>query len=283
MRAALELGRWTFLAPIGYLNAPRRSGKSLVEDRERAPFVRRAFEAFATGRFTKKEVLSEITRLGLRTRRGLKVSPQAFDVMLENRLYIGILDVPDYGVHGRRGDFEPLISEELFYRVQGVLNGRIRIVAPRERNRPDFPLRGLVRCHACGRGLTASWSKGRNDRFAYYHCRPQCRAVNISKTMLEELFVEELERLQPTPGYMRLIKESVLRVWHERKAAIKNDTADQERRVKAIHQKLDRLDEAFIFAKTIDLDTYERQRDRLREELTLAQIDRHTSSWKNST
>ena len=47
--------------------------------------------------------------------------------------------------------------------------------------------------------------------------------------------------------------------------------------MKAIHQKLDRLDEAFIFAKTIDLDTYERQRDRLREELTLAQIDRHTS------
>jgi DNA invertase Pin-like site-specific DNA recombinase len=38
MRAALELGRWTFLAPIGYLNAPRWSGKSIVEDAERAPF-----------------------------------------------------------------------------------------------------------------------------------------------------------------------------------------------------------------------------------------------------
>ena len=97
------------------------------------------------------------------------------------------------------------------------------------------------------------------------------------------MFVEELERLQPTPGYMRLIKESVLRVWHERKAVVKNDAAEQERRVKAIEQKLDRLDEAFIFAKTIDLDTNERQRDRLREELTLAQIDRHASSWKNST
>ena len=76
---------------------------------------------------------------------------------------------------------------------------------------------------------------------------------------------------------MRLIKESVLRVWHERKAVVKNDAAEQERRVKAIEQKLDRLDEAFIFAKTIDLDTNERQRDRLREELTLAQIDRHAS------
>ena len=85
MRAALELGRWTFLAPIGYLNAPRWSGKSLVEPG--AGTVRRhAFEQFATGRFTKKEVLAEITRLGLCcARRGLKVSPQAFDAMLENR------------------------------------------------------------------------------------------------------------------------------------------------------------------------------------------------------
>jgi hypothetical protein len=72
MRAALELGRWTFLAPLGYLNAPRWSGKSLVEDPERAPFVRRAFEELATGRYTKQQVLADVTRLGLRTRRGLE-------------------------------------------------------------------------------------------------------------------------------------------------------------------------------------------------------------------
>ena len=37
MRAALELGRWTFLAPIGYLNAPRAMGRSSIPDPERAP------------------------------------------------------------------------------------------------------------------------------------------------------------------------------------------------------------------------------------------------------
>ena len=40
MRAALELGRWTFPAPLGYLNAPKWSGKSLVHDPERAPLVK---------------------------------------------------------------------------------------------------------------------------------------------------------------------------------------------------------------------------------------------------
>jgi site-specific DNA recombinase len=34
MRAALELRRWTFLAPLGYINAPRSTGKSLSHDPE---------------------------------------------------------------------------------------------------------------------------------------------------------------------------------------------------------------------------------------------------------
>ncbi|HEY9461754.1 MAG TPA: hypothetical protein VIR54_01635 [Vicinamibacterales bacterium] len=58
MKAALELGRWVFLAPIGYLNAPRPMGKSLVHDPERAPVVRRAFEEYATGRYTKEQLLN---------------------------------------------------------------------------------------------------------------------------------------------------------------------------------------------------------------------------------
>jgi hypothetical protein len=36
------------------------------------------------------------------------------------------------------------------------------------------------------------------------------------------------------------------------------------------------LDEAYVYAETIDLTSYERQRDRLRQELTLTQIDKHS-------
>jgi hypothetical protein len=38
------------------------------------------------------------------------------------------------------------------------------------------------------------------------------------------------------------------------------------------------LDEAFVYAQSIDQTSYDRQRDRLREEVTLAQIDRHAGS-----
>jgi len=180
MRAALEQGRWTFIPPLGYLNAPKWSGKSLVPDPERASQVTRAFEDFATGRFTKDEVLDAVTRLGLRTRKGLALNPQSFGRMLTNRLYAGFIDVPEFGV-SRRGDFDPLVSEDTFDRVQAISQQRVPVTAPHQRGRADFPLKGLVRCATCGKTLTASWSKGRNGRYPYYHCWRQCRAVNVTK------------------------------------------------------------------------------------------------------
>ncbi|MCC6162625.1 MAG: zinc ribbon domain-containing protein [Acidobacteria bacterium] len=107
----------------------------------------------------------------------------------------------------------------------------------------------------CGRPLTGSWSKGRNGHYAYYHCQKQCRAVNVSKAVLEGTFVDELELLQPTPAYMRMVKDRILYVWEQERAEAHDRTAEQERRLKAIQQKLDRLDEAFLYSESIDVTT----------------------------
>ncbi len=115
-----------------------------------------------------------------------------------------------------------------------------------------------------------------NEYYAYYHCRPGCRAVNVTKAKLEGLFADELALPQPTPGYMRLLKESVLQIWKARKAAVRDELATAERTAKAIQDKLDRLDEAFLFERSIDIETCDRHAEKLREELTLARIDRHS-------
>ena len=52
--------------------------------------------------------------------------------------------------------------------------------------------------------------------------------------------------------------------------------ATAERAAKAIQGKLDRLDEAFLFDRSIDIETYDRHAEKLREELTLARVDRHS-------
>jgi hypothetical protein len=82
-------------------------------------------------------------------------------MLLRNQLYVGIVDVPGYGVRGKRADFEALISVDLFYRVQAISS----LVACRG----SRPSSGLTRtfhyassfaAKFCGRGLTGSWSKG---------------------------------------------------------------------------------------------------------------------------
>ena len=150
-------------------------------------------------------------------------------MLLRNQLYAGIVAVPEYGVRNQRGDFDPLVSEDVIFRAQAVLSGRPPIAAPKLRSHPDFPLSNFGRCEACGRGLTGSWSKGRSESYAYYHCRPGCRGVSVTKAKLEGLFADELSRLQPTPGYMRLLKESVLQIWKTRQASVRADVAAAER------------------------------------------------------
>jgi hypothetical protein len=78
--------------------------------------------------------------------------------------------------------------------------------------------------------------------------------VNVTKATLEGLFADELARLQPTPGYMRLLKESVLQIWKARKAAVRQEVANRRATSR----------------------TYDRHAEKLREELTLARIDRHS-------
>lgn len=69
---------------------------------------------------------------------------------MRNPIYIEKIESPDYGV-STRGDFEPIVDEATFYRAQAVLDGRVVVSDPRQRNRPDFPLRGFVRREACAR------------------------------------------------------------------------------------------------------------------------------------
>jgi site-specific DNA recombinase len=72
-------------------------GKSLMPDPERAPMVRRVFEEYATGRFTKQQVLEHARAWGLTNRRNRPLTSQAIGTLLSNQLYAGIVDVPEYG------------------------------------------------------------------------------------------------------------------------------------------------------------------------------------------
>ena len=278
MIAAIEIGRWPFQAPLGYLNGGQGGKGILVIDPERGHLVRAAFEDYGTGRHTKTEVLRRVTALGLTTRPGKHLTAQSLGSLLRNPIYSGWLHVPKWQLSGR-GDFEALVPEPLFRRVQRLLERKGDPVRPHSQNNPDFPLRRFVACSHCMTPLTGSWSAGRSKRYPYYHCR-KCRRVTTRKQTLEGLFIELLSRLQPEPAYMRLFNAIVLDVWKGQRGEAKRLRASLEATVAQKRQRLDRVDEAFLHERSIDRQSYERQRDQLREQLALAEMELSAASEK---
>jgi site-specific DNA recombinase len=275
MKAAVQAGKWTFKAPPGYLNAGRNASPSLIHDPDRAPQVKQAFELFACGVHTKQKVLEMVTAAGLRTRHGKPISKQTFDQMLRKPVYAGWLQVKGWGER-QRGDFEPLVSQDVFDAVQAILSGKRPSVTPRLRSHPDFPLRHFVKCGCCGRPLTASWAKGRAKlkRYGFYRCQNlKCKAVHVRKADLERGFVEFLERMQPKPQYMKLFNAIVLDVWKEKQAQNLTLSVSLKQRIEDLHKRRDRVEEAFMEEKAVDRETYQRRHDKLNEQIVLAEME----------
>ncbi|QQR82915.1 zinc ribbon domain-containing protein [Candidatus Campbellbacteria bacterium] len=81
---------------------------------------------------------------------------------------------------------------------------------PRNRNNPEFPLRG-VKCGHCGGNLSGGFVSGRNKKYAYYSCmNPSCsKAKSIRRESLENDFTEFLEKYTPDPILMEALGEAL--------------------------------------------------------------------------
>lgn len=170
-----------------------------------------------------------------------------------------------------RGNFQPLVTEEVFDKVQAILDGRFRSVTTRARSHSDFPLRGFVKCGYCGEPLTGSWSKGRNRHYAYYHCQDGC--TRASKASTEGKFEEFIRQLQPNTAYVRLYRGIVLDVWRKKQGDSDRVQQALSAKTNQLRQNKAKLEEAFVYQKSIDAETYKEMRAKLTEELTLAEMD----------
>ena len=225
MKNSLERGRWQWPAPTGYLIGGK-PGPSLVPDPERGPMIKRLFELVATGEHTKASALATVTALGLRSKKGAPLTKETIRKMLVNPVYAGEMLVKKWG-RSVPGDFEPLISRELFDRVSVILAGRAPAHVAHKREREDFPLRGWLLCPKCGLPVTASLSTGKlGKKFGYYRCHRVKGHLNVRGTFVEDAFVALLFRLTPKPERMSLIQQVFRRSWKQRTQAALVDSAD---------------------------------------------------------
>ena len=225
-------GRWQNCPPTGYL-AGSKTGASLVVDQKLAPLISRLFERVAEGE-TRAFVLAALTAQGLRSRRGGKLSQESIKRILTNPIYTGQARSKTWGIV-RKGDFEPLVSQDTFDKVQLILTRKSPVAVPHSRDREEYPLRGLLLCPTCQLAVTASTSTGEyGQRHRYYRCHRGKGHVNAKADIIEQAFLALLDNLKPKPEREKFIEIVFREVWSQRTA---NATSDAE----ALRRELTKL------------------------------------------
>jgi hypothetical protein len=171
--------------------------------------------------------------------------------MLRNPRYAGILSVDRWEIESF-GNYAPLVSPEVFQRIQDILSKRRVSITPRQRNNPDFPLRNFVQCGHCHKPLTASWSRGKMGmKYAYYRCQNRhCASPpNVRRADLEESFVEFLRQQQPNAEYLKLFHRVVLDVWNTKQADSIAMVRGLERQVNELKERKQKLRNAFVYPR----------------------------------
>src|SRR5207248_586520 len=100
-----------------------------------------------------------------------------------------------------------------------------------------------------------------------------CATVRVAKTELEAAFRQRLESLTPQAEYVQVFNTIVADVWRDRLKHSREQCLRAEKLVELLRARRQSLEDAFIFERRIDRATYERQRERLSHDLTIAELD----------
>jgi len=195
LKALCEKGVRPGIAPVGYLNIVSRiRGEAKVAvDPDRAPIVKQMFEKVAYEFWTGRDLYSWINdELNFKSRNGKKLALSNIFKVLHSPFYYGEFEYPEKSGIWYKGSHEPLISKELFDKVQGNL-----YAAPKPKyGLKEFAFTKLVKCGTCGSGITAEEKikKSGNGwkRYIYYHCIKHIRSTCRESWIREEELIQEL-------------------------------------------------------------------------------------------
>lgn len=243
--AKLKRGELPHHPPLGYKSVKGEDNRVRhVPDEKTAPMVRQAFELFATGNYSLRTLSEEMSVRSLKTRYGNIYSPELIKGLLTRRFYIGRLT---WNCKEYRGVHEPIISTDLFYRVQEVLKKKSADTG--EKGKRNFLLRGIAYCRVCQQKLTAEI----HPRGSYYRCLPnlykqhKCRQPYPPVKLLDSQLEAIYERLQPPRRLLELLKVEMQeiaqcrqRIAHKELKTLKKTVADIEaKELKLLDEKID--------------------------------------------
>jgi len=173
--------------PLGYMLG---ENQQLVIDPLTAPLVQEAFTRYAEGE-TITAIVDSFNERGLTTRKNRPFGANSFNVLFNNRKYIGEYKYQDIVIPG---GVPALVSEELFERVQERKNKNKRAPA-RAKADEEYLLTTKLLCGSCERMMVGESGTSHTGKIHhYYKCigakrRKGCKKKTVKKDWIERIVV----------------------------------------------------------------------------------------------
>ena len=268
-------------APIGYLNVRKMENgqeiRTVEIDPVRGPLMAWAFDAYATGDWTLRGLLEELTNRGLISVPGPKTPSQPLKIshfhrMLRHPYYTGIVRYAGVMYPGRH---EPLVSVDTWNAVQDMLDSK-NLAGETQRAHPHY-LKGSIFCGGCGSRLIVNNAKGRHGGiFPYFVCvgrqkNPEsCSQRALRIDVVEEQVALHYQFIRLTEEQLVDVREFILSELESAGKNIEHERGIQERRIHRLEAEQSKLLQAH-YADAIPLDLMKTEQRRIQSELETAE------------
>ena len=259
-----EKGEWFGSAPLGYLNFKNEDNKSDIKiDNIRGPMIAKLFERYSVGDISLLQLEKYAYNLGLRSKKGNRVSKQNIVRIIDNRFYYGEMLIKGI-IYPHK--YQPIISRELWERCQTIRSGgKIRIMT---KQNIEHLYRGLITCKQSGRIVGVDRKKNKyGDIYNYliYYDKTGKKRFYMSETAVNEEVLKVLKSITISDADFAEAKERILTTYEAEKDFYKNSIKELEKQSSDIDKKLNNLLDLLI-AGTITEDMYKVKNEQLKKE-----------------
>ncbi len=282
LREKARQGLFPGQAPLGYLNDTR--ARTIVVDRKKSKIIRAAFELYTENRSRLEDVSRFLFESGIYTKatkrwkdsgnRPLK-KDQA-KLILTNPFYYGHFR---YGGEMYEGKHAPIVSKELFDRVQKVLALRGRT---QKLKKSPQALCGLLKCGECGCSITAETQKGH----IYYRCtkkKGSCSQPFVREEILDSQLSKLLSKFHLPPHWATELNRMADRDATEATQGTAATVHAMRAKIADLDGKIARLTDLFIEQDIERADYLERKRALMSEKKSAQErillLERNAASW----
>ena len=257
VKEALLRGEWCHAVPMGY-DVVRKEGKRLIVVNDKGRLLKKAFLWKANNNWSSQTIMKKLNALGL------QIYHQKISQMFRNPFYCGLIS--HSALEGRvvEGKQEPLISKELFLKVNNMLQINPQGYAIKHENEA-IPMKNFLKCDHCNSSMPGYIVKKKN--LWYYKCRTVGCCNNKSVKQIHNKFLLMLEpfQLSLSEKATQLIKRQIISSLSNHIEQRQSDSKLIQAKLLEINNKIDRIEERFILDE-INKEQYLKFTDKYKEE-----------------